>query len=240
MKTLSLRRCIGFVLAAFVMVIAFALFSTDTYAAVSYKIDVPATQYHSKTFDESHVVWIKIDQPYYDDEGHYIEDIAPIKAKSSNPKVIKVVNNGGDYEMILKKSGKARITATFKDKDGNKRTISKLFRVKKYPTFIKSLRVNGKKMNLKEDMFNSEVYTTKKKTTARINLTLKKGYKKNDILGYYLTKGGRQIEMPESELKKVLRGKKFKFPKKYKSMYVSIEIGKTGDYRSYLIDIKRK
>lgn len=240
MKTLSLKRSIAFVAIALGMVIAFALFTTDTYADVKYEIDIPATLYHNNNYDESPMIWVTPDQSYYDEEGRYVSDIAPITAKSSNPKVIKVVKESGSYELVLKKSGKARITVTFKGKEGTKKTISKQFRVKKYPTLINSLRVNGKKMNIKKDMFNSEVYTKKTKTKATIKLSLKKGNKKEGIVGYYVKKNGDQVEMPDKELKKVMKGKTFKFPKKYKWMYVSISIGTPGDYRGYSIKIRRK
>jgi hypothetical protein len=150
-----------------VMMIAFAFLNTYANTNVEYKIDIPKTLYHNRFFDESPVLWAVPVNGNFDENGVYIDDQSAITAKSSNPKVSKVVKNQGLYEMILKKTGKSQITMTFKDEEGNIRTLSKVFVVKKYPDFIKSFRINGKKVNIKEDINRSYFYTKKTKVKVK-------------------------------------------------------------------------
>ncbi len=238
MKALNNKRSLTLIIIFAVMMVAFAFLTADANTSVEYKIDIPKTLYHNKNFDESPVLWAVPVNGNFDENGVYIDDQAAITAKSSNPKVIKLVKNDGLYEMILKKSGKSRITMTFKDEEGNTRTLSKVFRVIKYPNFIKSLHISGKKMNIKEDIKASEIYT--KKTKATVKFVLKNGWKKTEITGRYCKKNGNQVKIPDAELKRALKGKSFKFPKKYKKMYMFIKLEKGDDYLDYLVEINRK
>ena len=221
------------------MMVAFAFLTVDADTDIEYKIGIPTTLYHSKVFDQSPVLWAVPVNGNFDENGFYIHDQSAIKAKSSNPKVIKVVKDQGLYMLILKKSGKSRITMTFKDEEGNKRTLSKVFRVIKYPDFIKSLRINGKKINIKEDPTWTYIYNYKK-TKARIKFALKNRWKMTTVSGNYCKKNGRQIEIPKVELNRMLKGQSFKFPKKYKRMYMFFRLEKGDDYLEYQVEINRQ
>lgn len=240
MKALNIKRKLTLIIAAFVMATAFAVFPADTHAssATEFKFDIPKSLYISKYYGETIAIWLTPVNGRYNEEGTYVDDQKAITAKSSKPKVIKVVKDQGRCVMIPKKKGKSRITVTFKDENGATRTLSKVFIVRTYPSFIKSLRVNGKKANFKRDINRTECFT--KKTKVKIKFALKKGWKRTEISGYYIKRNGDKIEMPEKELKKALKGKTFKFPKKYRKMNVTTRIQKGEDYLDYEVAFIKK
>lgn len=231
------RRTLSLLLSlviAFVFMPALAFAEDGTEEAtekVSYTFSTPRTLYKNRYFSEEWALYAT--RTGEDDFIHVTY------AKSSNPKVLKVKKDyDGLYNLVPKKSGKVTITATFKDPEtGSKQTIKRVFYVRKYPVFIKSLRLNGKKMNLKTDV-NSSSLTTKK-TSVRVQFALKNGWKKTNAVGYYYKKNGKKVEIPKKEIAKMMKGKKFKFPKKYKSMYVSVGLQKGEDYLSYFVEFER-
>ena len=59
------------------------------------------------------------------------------------------------------------------------------------------------------------------------------------VSGSYCKKKGTQTEIPKSECKRMLKGQSFKFPKKYKRMYMFFRLEKGEDYLDYLVEIRR-
>lgn len=103
-----------------------------------------------------------------------------ISVTSSKPKVLKAVKDGsGMYYHYLepKKLGKAKITIKYKYK-GKTYTTSKTVKVKKYPKAIKSLTVNGKKVDLSKKALRFDYDVEKyKKTSATIKIKASSGWK---------------------------------------------------------------
>jgi len=103
-----------------------------------------------------------------------------VSIRSSNTKVIKAVKEGSQlYEHYLepRRAGKSTITVKYKYK-GRTYTISKVCVVKKYPNAVKSLKVNGKTVNLNQKKFPFDYDISKyRKTSARIKLTPAAGWK---------------------------------------------------------------
>lgn len=137
-----------------------------------------------------------------------------------------------------KKSGKVKVTVTFKTKSGKKKA-SKIVRIKKYPNQIKSLKVNGKKVSTKE--YQDYYENTYKGTSVKVKAALKSGWKMtNGIYCYVLDKNGNKktINIKKS---RILNGKAIKFARKYKefSLYFEMENKKNGDLIGYTIRLHR-
>ena len=108
-----------------------------------------------------------------------------VSVKSSNPSVIRAELNGtGIYDSTLYplKPGKSKITVTYK-LDGKKYKVSATHTVKKYPAPYSYIKVNGKKINLSETKYYYDI-DKYKKTSAKIQIKLKKGWKIADAYGY--------------------------------------------------------
>ena len=204
-----MQRIITYIIALAAVACIFASVTVTTHAEGQYKLTIPKTIYHNRYFSESWAV-------YVGNKATGNESIYPTKVKSSNPKVLKIVN----------------------DENGISRTIQRTTYVKKYPTFIKSLKINGKKMPVKTDVNASTVIS--KKSKAKIKFTLTKGWKITGAFGQYCPKGKKDnVLIPATELNKIMKGKTFSFPKKYKRMYVFVEMKKGDDYLDYCVEIKR-
>ena len=234
-----MQRIITYIIALAAVACIFASVTVTTHAEGQYKLTIPKTIYHNRYFSESWAV-------YVGNKATGNESIYPTKVKSSNPKVLKIAKGEVwsnrvsqlDYSVEPKKSGKVVLTVTFNDENGISRTIQRTTYVKKYPTFIKSLKINGKKMPVKTDVNASTVIS--KKSKAKIKFTLTKGWKITGAFGQYCPKGKKDnVLIPATELNKIMKGKTFSFPKKYKRMYVFVEMKKGDDYLDYCVEIKR-
>ncbi|RAP43459.1 MAG: hypothetical protein BZ136_09625 [Methanosphaera sp. rholeuAM74] len=139
------------------------------------------------------------------------------KIQSSDTSVVKKVK-GIDSLKALKK-GKVFITVNYKfsKKETGTRTVP--VQVKAYPNNIKSLTVNGKSVTIKKHKFS---YTDGKykKTSLKIKMALKDGWKISDVWGFISRKGkSNQIKISKATIQK---GGKISFPKKYTSMYITV------------------
>ena len=105
-------------------------------------------------------------------------DYELVSVKSSNSKMIKISTfkdqNGTHFFMEPKKLGKCKLTVTYKYK-GKKKTVKANFTVKKYVNPCKSIKVNGKSIDLKSNNIDYYLHNYKK-SSLKIKLTLKKGW----------------------------------------------------------------
>lgn len=237
MKRDRIQKIASLMIAAMVMTAVFVADIGTAYGGDGYRFSMPRTIYHGKYHSESYAVYA-----CKDIRGTYIN---VMWARSSDPSILKIEKSeyiangvpGVNYVCVPQKSGKVKLTAKFKDEDGKVRKISRSIRVMKYPSFIKSLKVNGKKINLKQEVTYCNVKSKKVKNTIRFSL--KKGWKKTTATGCYRKSNGDQVKISKKELKKILKGKEFSFPKKYKSMYVFVLLEKGEDFLDYQINIER-
>lgn len=161
-----------------------------------------------------------------------------VSVKSSNPSVVKVKYNGyGEYYYTVgKKIGKAKVTISYRDLNGNIQTANRLVRVKKYPYEIKSLSVGGKKVNTNKKKFSYE--TRYKKTTVPVNMKLKKGWEISYINAGVNLKNGKWKDVKVTK-KMLTGGKTIKFPKKYNSLSIFVTMNKGNEYIDYEIYLYR-
>ena len=167
---------------------------------------------------------------YYDVKKDKPYDGKLISVKSSNKKVVKVnketfPDEKGKkvkaFSLDYKKAGKAKITVEFKSAKGKKYKITKTIVIQKYPKVIKSLKVNGKKVKVSKNKFEYCV-NNYKKTSGKVKLALKKGWKVLEVTADY---NGRKWKNVELNRKVVKKGSKISFPKKYELMTIFIRIG---------------
>ena len=163
-----------------------------------------------------------------------------ISAKSSNTNIFKIRKE--TYEMDGKKitnfflkgkkAGKAKLTVTFKTKSGTKKTISQTVRVKKYPNEIKSLKVDGKTVNTKENKFFYSKKISKSKASIKIKMALKDGWKIDSVSAQRAKKDGvyKDFTVKKSQLKK---GTAIKLSTKYKEFSINVQLRKGDDHIHY-------
>ena len=234
MKNSKFRRIASVMLSAFV---AFSLIAVTTgeVKALSYELD-PGSVYEGETVD----VVVKDS----DGNSYSYSDIKSVK--SSKPKVLKAAitreYGGRDYVFKGKKAGKSKVAIKFKDENGETREITKTIKVDPYPGFFKSLKINGEKVDTQKYKFH---YTVKnyKKTTATIKFVIRKGWKRGGDTPALCSKAGDidkdMSYLPLKEYKKLIKGKEFKFPKKYKSLSVTYVLKKGDRTVEYVIDFER-
>lgn len=164
-----------------------------------------------------------------------------VKAKCSPTSVATIDKHKyeGEYwwGVTPKKTGKVKVTVTYKTKSGNK-TVSKTVRVKNYPKQIKSLKVNGKAISMnKYPDYYSKKYTG---TSVTVKTALKSGWKITSVYCFVTDKNGKSKDINVSK-SAVLKGKAIKFAKKYKEFFLGFEMTNTanGDSISYGISLNR-
>ena len=162
-----------------------------------------------------------------------------IKKVTSSSTAVKVKKEKYDNKTYWfaygKRAGTATVKITYK-KNGKIKKISQKIKVKKYPNQIKSLKVNGKKINISKNKFE---YTKRYKgTSPKIKLALKSGWKITYIDGQYYKKDTmKSFKVKKSQITK---GSKISFPKKYDSMIVWIYMqNKKGDSIKYDVVLYR-
>lgn len=164
---------------------------------------------------------------YYACEIHGMPDNAKlVSAKSSDTKIMKTMIAKNELLVKALKAGKATITVKYKV-GGKTTTVKDTLYAEKFPKIFKSLKVAGKTVDLKKNVGG---YTLKKykKNSAKIDVTVAKGWEINSIWGYA---DGKELSISNH--------KSFKIPKK-KNAFVCIEVyNDKGQYIPYEIEIKR-
>lgn len=176
--------------------------------------------------------------------GAYSEedyDVTLTSVTSSNPEVGKIVKENGDYFVKGIAAGKITVTGNYTC-NGKTGSLSIPVTVSKVPKLFKSLKVNGKTVNLKKHPFgmNKKVpKATKVKIKAPANSVWK--VKSVSATAYKSAKDwkGAKIKVSKATIQK---GKKFKFPKKYRNMIVTVKLvnKKTGEKEWYTVQFYRK
>lgn len=238
MKRSRLQRLVSLVLSMFVAMSMMIAGTGGVFAASNWEAGVEndGTLYKGQYSG----TWVYNTKTY--------KDAKITNVKSSNSKIVKVNKNTYEdengkkqtsFSIYGRKAGKAKLTINFKDGSKTKK-IRKTVKVKKYPNQIKSLKINGNKVNLKGDKRYNYYNTSKyKKKSAKIQLKLKKGWRISNISGnYYNYKTGKEGKI--SSLKsKISKGKTIKFPNKWTSMDVHVEMTKGDDTIAYHISFWR-
>jgi hypothetical protein len=179
---------------------------------------------------------------YYDSDAEEFISAKVTKVKSNNTKYIKVNHvSGGSWYLDLKKTGKCKITVTYKTPKGNKYTKTKTVRIKKYPAPIKSLKINNKTVKVARTSSKDTRYECTKSnysgTHPKIKMTLKDGWKVDDVRAYRgNTKTGK---FKSSKLKNstITKGKEIEFSKTYNYMNVMVFLFNEKTYESMSYDI---
>ena len=165
--------------------------------------------------------------------------------KSSNTKIFKVKKetyeyNGKKYTqgtLTPKKPGKAKLTVVFKTPSGKEQKLTQTITVKKYPYEINSLKVDGKTVKIKDYKFYYGKKTSK--DTVKIKMALKDGWKIDSIYADRSKTGKtfKEFKVNKSALK---NGTAIKFPKKYKYLWINVQLTNGKDYIHYSFDFYRK
>ena len=159
-----------------------------------------------------------------------------VSVKSSNTKVIKVEKQSSDINDTLLyplKPGKAKITVKYKVK-GKTKTVSATFKVKKYPNPLLSVKVNGKKLDIKTYKFYYDFYKYKA-TNTKIQVKLAKGWKIADA--YRFTEKSK--DGSDFNDYNVKNGKAFKVKKGYNCYVFFNLVNSKGEYLQYGIRLYR-
>ena len=185
---------------------------------------------------------------YYDSENDKSYEGKITSVTSSNKKVVKVIkdtylNEKGKkaaiYHLKYVKAGTAEITVKYTRPNGKKAVIKKTLQIKKYPNMIKSLKVNGKTVKVSKNKFQYSVTKVKKKTSAKIKMATRNGWKVREVTADYYGKG-KTYKYKELSTSVVTKGTAISFPKKFNYMiiYVYME-NESGDQVTYEVDIFR-
>ena len=162
--------------------------------------------------------------------------------QSSDPSIVKITeyeqSSYSVYEVNALKPGKAIVTARIIDDNNYIYEIPCTVTVKKYPNQIKSLKINGKSVKIKGNKRFSCTKVTKK-NKAKIKIALKKGWKITKVKGKYLNiKTGKSTKIKGIK-KAIVKGKPFKFPKKYYVADITITMKKGKQTMKYSISLVR-
>ena len=163
--------------------------------------------------------------------------------KSSNTSVIKVKKNGKtvwDVSLFPKKTGKCTVTVKYR-MDGKSYTDRIKMTVKKFPAELKSLNAGGKKINLRSNKYNCDLYKYSKKTVA-VKAKAASGWKITGVLCMYRDnpKDENDISFKTFNKSYVTKGKTIKFSKKYNTMLVSIGMENArGEWLEYVVYFHR-
>lgn len=171
----------------------------------------------------------------------------------SDPTVLKVHEDKYNYEgkdycnydVKPAKPGKTTMTVTFTKPDGSTGTLSKVISIRNYPKEIKSLKVNGKKVKLANNVKTKILgkvdqrytyFVKNKKTAGKVKLTPKKGWKITKVTSTLSAGVGDTFKDYSSKITKkmITKGKKFKFPKSWDQLEIRVTMqnknGETIDY----------
>ncbi len=152
-----------------------------------------------------------------------------VSIKSSKPKIIRVGKAGikiYDHYLQPKKVGKSVITIKYKLK-GKTYTMKETFTVKKYPNPLKSVKVNGKNINVKKFKYYYRTYKYKK-DSVKVKYQPAKGWKIADVYGIMVKNNSDAYKDLDIKNKSIKNGTTIKFPKKYDymSIFVTLENSK--------------
>ena len=140
------------------------------------------------------------------------------------------------FDPVAKKKGKAKLKVSFTTPAGEAKTGTVKITVKKYPKQIKSLKINGEKIDVKANKLRLDKAITG--NSALIKFKLKKGWKISSVRGNYWLADGSEAKI--GKVKKLIKkGKKIRFPEEYTGMYINVEMKKDNSYINYVLNLHR-
>ncbi len=159
--------------------------------------------------------------------------------KSGNSKIIKVKKSKFEgvtyYDLKYKKTGKTKVTVKFKTPSGEVFTKTKTIKVLKYPNHIKSIKINGKSVNVKKNKYYFDKKV--KGTSVNIKMATKNGWK---ISYADINMSGKNNEKEVKNSKsKIKKGTTIKFPKGYDYLSAWVEMSKGNKYITYQVFLYR-
>ena len=186
-----------------------------------------------------------ITEKLYSNTGDYLIDLKNwtyheeiISVTSSNSKVIKVPDK--HYRWVkVRAAGKAKITIKYKLNDVTY-TTSATFTVVKYPSPIKSLRVDGKAVNLKGNARVAYDYwpegVEEEKVSVTINLIPASGWRISRIKAYqYNAYEDSDVHYAMT----VKNNRRFTVKRDYEAVVTYVLKNKKGDTFKYAITVCR-
>lgn len=233
------KKYLSIVLTAFLLIELFALNTSYVQANGRYRIAFPNTLWEEE-YMEIGVI-----------DGNYdYKEAKIVSVSSSKPAILKIYKEKSDNEYVFwasgEKAGTYELTINYLDEGGNIQSLKKRGKVLKYPKHIKSLRVNGKKVNVKKKKLHYRYNVKKYKgTTPTVKLNLKKGWRitKIECLSLNISKKSGKVKSVKTikVTKKMLeKGSKIKFSKKHECLQLSITARKgKGTPIIYNIDFNR-
>ena len=231
MKKFNFRKILSLALAAFV---AFGMLAVGTVG-----VNAEAEDWRIETSYDTDYVWAG-DSSWFDVYDWGNQENGKITSATSSNNSVFSVDTYEDYGFINGLAvGTATLNVNFTTPAGETKSLSKNIVVKKYPKEIKSLKVNGKKVNTSKYKFFYDKKMSKSKTKATIKMALKKGWKITDIYADRSKNGDKwtQFKVSKSTL---LKGKAIKFSKKYKYMSIRVTLKKGNDIIWYSFNFYRK
>lgn len=142
-----------------------------------------------------------------------------------------------DFYVVPVSAGTADVYISFDGKYGSG-SLTKEVTVKPYPNQIKSLKVNGKKVNTDKNRYYYE--KKYKGTKAKVKVALKSGWKITDAWCYMYKKDWKGEKRVNVTAKKLKNGSAIKFPKKYKHLNMGFTMeNEAGEFIHYSMYIYR-
>lgn len=183
---------------------------------------------------------------YFNEAGYKVTSVT-----SSDKSVIKVKRwkedsktNIESYWLLPKKPGKATITVKYKTKTGKAKSLKLTRTVKPFPKVFKSLKVNGKTVDLSEyKTYYDAKYT---KTSPKVKLELNGDWQITQKYGYLIKhkKNGDFLKEKNFNIparKTLYEGKALKFPKTWDDFGITITLeNDDGEVYEYHINLYRK
>ena len=202
-----------------------------------------------KTYPCDMTLWTGI-ETYFDNTWYFNEAGYKVTSvTSSDPAVIKVIREGRksnieSYWLLPKKAGKATITVKYKTKSGKAKVLKLTRKVKPCPKVFKSMKVNGKTVDLsKNKTFYRAKYT---KVSPKIKLELNGDWQIVEKYGGLVKfkKNGdfsKQKDFTVQARRTLFEGKALSFPKTWDSFTLTIGLeNDDGEVFRYNIDLYRK
>lgn len=196
---------------------------------------------------------IKMDRVYWlgATEGDKFEGMIPKNGISNGKQYGKVVHISGidillfvwgmDGEYYYSPAykdqaqpGKYKVKVSWKDKAGKKLSRTETLRIKNYPNEIKSLKIDGKKVKIKEgNRFHHKIDEITNNEIS-IQMKLKKGWKIKKIFNFAMCDNG--FEDFKLTRKMLAKGGKIKLPENCSFFLIKIDMEKDGNRIPYEIE----
>jgi len=241
----KLKRIMSLMIAVFV---AFGLLAAGTgeASAASAKVKVEINNQIDKT---NHIyAGEKAYVSAYATKGTKVPTVKSVKVSNKSVAKVKIntIKAGGkkykEFFVVGKKPGKTKVTVKYKYKGKvKKKTITAT--VEEYPNPLASLMVSGKSIKLSGD--TGFAYDAKyKKTKVNIKAAAAEGWEITEVFGHtdngkYGTKKYKFADIKKAK-SKVKKGSTISFPKKYKYLYMDINLeNDEGDTVFYEIILHR-